>query len=679
MQLKLKKRDVLLFIPIVIIAAFFLYNTSWSEAIGKDWQPCLDYFAKGELYQGQLICPYGPVYFGIGYLFKLIFNDFYQIALRLFLLILFIYTIYLLARISQDETSKKYYLIIVLLSLLWIYPQTVAAKPEKAFAVFFTFFGFYFLYYTNFKFKEIISATFFSLGMYSSFNPAPLIAVIVVIYSLKLELVKFEYPKVKIKFDFAKQKTSKFLILVFSLIIIFILVKLLYPNFLAYSLFSHATAYEKYNLPLVTVLKEFLPGHYMPVVLFLIYIILIICLLAFISTKKHIPIIGFLGVVGIVISYKMGLGEFQFGRMVAPAIPFIILSIILAINYVKKQTYGRLALYLSLIFLVIFPGYEINLFNGWLYDKVNISLRNLQKEIGYGVHFLPPNKTVLVQYKEILTKYDYKTDNIDVVEGGISLYTPVDSFSGRGLLKQGFGNESLWYSYTPPELIEKQLKEKESLITETGKKIVSGKYDIIVWHAEEGKTVIEYSIEEVKKKYNIDVKRVYLPMSLPNLDQKAVYSEHASILLFKDDGEAVRTSVIILKYYSEIFDHVCKKSLYLSEEVIRNVLSATKFITNTGGEIPLDINKKCENGGSLYNSFESYVLFGEHFLIIILITLATMIIYIPHLKQNNKLTSKKEKIIYYGIIAIVIILSVYTIFLINNDLGYYLEIAKHIL
>ena len=426
MKLKIKKRDLLLLIPIIAVSLYFLYNTSWSEAIGKDWQPCLDIFAQGKLYQGQLICPYGPVYFGIGYLFRLVFNDFYQIALRIFLLTLFISTIYFLIKIIQKETTKKHFLIIIFLSLLWIYPQTVSAKPEKAFALLFTFFGFYTLYYTNYKFKEIVSAALFSLAMYSSFNAAPVIFTIVGMYFFKL--------------DYEKEKIKKYLSLIFSLMLLFLFIKLLYPNFLVYSLYAHSQI-DNLHLSLGSVLIDMLPTFYMPVLLLLLYVIFILCLLTFIKTKHHAPVICFFGLILTVISIKLNLGDFQFGRMTAPIVPFLILTVTLAINCIEKKTYQRLALNAFIFFLIIFPGYEQNPINSWIYNFSNISLRELQKEIGYGVHFLPQNKKVMAQYPELLSKYNYESNDIEIVEGTVGFYTPVDLFSGAGLVKLGIANQ----------------------------------------------------------------------------------------------------------------------------------------------------------------------------------------------------------------------------------------------
>jgi len=59
----------------LLLVLFMLFlnlkNTDWTTTIGPEWAPCLDYFGEGGLYSGQLICAYGPVYFGIGWLFKI--------------------------------------------------------------------------------------------------------------------------------------------------------------------------------------------------------------------------------------------------------------------------------------------------------------------------------------------------------------------------------------------------------------------------------------------------------------------------------------------------------------------------------------------------------------------------------------------------------------------------------
>jgi len=674
MKLKIKKRDLLLLVPIIAISIYFLYNTSWSEAIGKDWQPCLDIFAQGKLYQGQLICPYGPVYFGIGYLFRLVFNDFYQIALRIFLLTLFIFTIYFLVKISQKETTKKHFLIIIFLSLLWIYPQTVSAKPEKAFALLFTFFGFYTLYYTNYKFKEIVSAALFSLAMYSSFNAAPVIFIIVGMYFFKLEIANINFKRPFLHLNYEKEKIKKYLTLIFSLALLFLFIKLLYPNFLVYSLYAHSQI-DIIHLSLGSVLIDMLPTFYMPVLLLLLYIIFILCLLTFIKTKHHAPVICFFGLILIVMSIKLNLGDFQFGRMTAPIVPFLILTITLAINFIEKKTYQRLALNAFIFFLIIFPGYEQNPINSRIYNFSNISLRELQKEIGYGVHFLPQNKKVMAQYPELLSKYNYKSDDIEIVEGTVGFYTPVDLFSGAGLVKLGVANQSSWYENAPSELKNEELQQKMPIILSTKEKLRTGKYDIIIWHEENDDTIIEYAINELKKE-GLDIKRFYMPIVLPNLDQTAVYSVHASRVLFKDVRDLGRISTSVGSYYQGIFDHVCQKSKFLAETVIKQLLMSNTLITNTGQEIPLGIGKSCQSGGNLYKSFDNYVLFNEHLLILLSVIILSMVMYIKPLKQNQKLNTRNEKLIYFGIIIICILLFFYLTYSLVYDYKYYLNILR---
>lgn len=297
-----------------------LVNASFTK-IPEIFYPCLELLSKGQLFQGEPFCAEGPLLFITGFLFQKIFGSYFQIALWILTLLLFILLVYCIYIISKKETGKYNFALISFLVVLWLWDFVIGEKLEKAFAVIFTFLGFYFLYYGKIRFKEMISSIFFAIAVFSSFNAIVPVSLCITFYPIKVGVLKWQNKRCTL----SKVDLFKIFYLILPLATIYIILLLIWPNFMDYAFFSHSI---NPTLSYGEALLILIPWGFINVNIILVYLILFVSLYVFYKTKNAMPLIGSIGLLGILIPHYRSIGLLLIDRMTAPIVPFIILTII---------------------------------------------------------------------------------------------------------------------------------------------------------------------------------------------------------------------------------------------------------------------------------------------------------------------------------------------------------------
>ena len=168
---------------------------------------------------------------------------------------------------------------------------------------------------------------------------------------------------------------------------------------------------------------------------------------------------------------------------------------------------------------------------------------------------------------------------------------------------------------------------------------------------------------------NDKVRKEYGIISVPDIELPSLqYSHVTGIAIKKSQGDVIRKR--FLEYYTHVFDDICKKSEFIARDSVKDALWDNARIK---------IDKTCKRGiNKFIDNYNNWVLFPEHITLISSMIFLIMVIYIPILKKNGKVNTKKEKQIYYWIIAILLILAItffVKIFYVNID---YAEIAKQV-
>ncbi len=587
-----------------LVCALFAYqltaNTDWHHTYRQEWEVCIDYLKEGTLYGGQPHCATGIMLFYTGYLFKTAFGSIYQEALKAFIIILFSLYLYFVWKILKKEGNGNDIWLFTLLSLLLMYSQISGDNFEKGLAMVFVFFGYYLLYHSTVRFSWAYASLLFSAAFLSSVQSLIVIGILVAWYPIQFGLVSFSLGggnRVSIK----KQGVVIVLGIVTIFLMIFLFLQHLYPNILKYILLAHSTD------PLYTsgdALAHLLPSLSIDKDLFAVYVVLLISAFVFYRSKEVSPLAGGIGLAIIMFMQHKGSGGITIGRYMAPAFPFIILTLYQYKKMMRKGNYFELFSPIVLFLLFIFPALALAPFLPNIYNLADMSLNDFKKEVGYGVHFIPPQEgRIMVDDPAILALYDYPyaPNQVAVASGSIS-HAEIDAWSGPRLEKLGLTQLAEW---TPLQQIsEEKITAEQQLLLSTQQEIETGKYSMILYGPSGSSSVLGQAFNGV----NESVRNSYCTIIFPNIEHTSTTSNHVSYANLKNTAHCEETVKKMAGYYYRAFDDICKKSRYVANNVVD--FTFKRFYQ-------IDLGKTCPKGGKFIEDFNNDPLFWEHYLIIL--------------------------------------------------------------
>jgi len=642
-----------------ILILFILFNYSakinWSSTYRQEWDICLDLIKEGTLYGGQPHCATGPVLFFTGFIFKFIFGNYFQIALKIFLIALTIVLLYLMYKIIKKETETNDILFILFLSVLWLYPEIGGSNMEKVLAMLFLFFGFYLLYYSKIKLNWLYTGLLLSLAFFSSIQVIILIAIMLGYYPFKSKAISINL-KDKKSISFRPKKFVILLKIIGVMLLVFFLLRYIYPNILSYIIFAHSIdpLYGFFESA-----KHMLPSAFIDSNLFIIYVILGVSAYLFIKNKNVIFIIGSISLFAIFFAIHKGSGGFLISKYTLPSVPFIILTLSLLKRKIRKGYYSEILFYIVLIFLVIFPGFYAGSLSNFIYNKSALTLRDFQQEVSYAINFIPKQEgMVLSDDISLLSKYGYEFEPGEVVVAGnvIEQHT-IDAWSGPRLERLGITNLRDWDPAQSTQEETKQVQEQQ--INAIKKDIEAGEYSLMLYGPRGQGTIVAQAISRL----NESVRSQYCSIVLPNLEHLPLTGIHVVTAYMRDASHCQETVLGMTDYYSKVFDHVCEKSSFAANNVVKYTLSL----------YGIDIGKNCDNGGNFINDFNHHPLFPQHIILILTSVILILIISIPRVKKGSWTENKYAKKIHYLVIIILTIILVYILIKSTKDLGYFLN------
>ena len=615
----------------------------------------MDLIKEGTLYGGQPHCASGPVLFFTGFVFNAIFGSYFQIALKIFLIGLGILLVYLMYKIIKKETEDNDILFILLLSVLWLFPEVSGNNLEKVLSMLFLFFAFYLLYYSKIKFNWFYSGLLLSLSFFSSIQVMIFIIVMLGYHPFRSKAISISL-KGKKSISLRPKKFIVLLKIIGIMLLIFLVLRYIYPNILSYTLFAHSIdpLYGFFEAA-----KHMLPSAFTDSNLFIIYIVLAVSAYLFIKSKNAIFIIGSIGLFVVFFTVHKGSGGFLITRYSLPAIPFIILTLSLLKGRIRKGYYSEIFFYVALLFLVVFPGLYQNSLSSFVYDKSALTLKDFQKEVSYAINFIPPQDgMILTDDINLLSKYGYEFEPGKVVEASnVISQNTIDAWSGPRLEKLGITNLADWdpAQSTPEET--KQIQEQQ--IDAIKKEIEAGEYSLMLYGPRGQTTIVAQAIGRL----NDSVRSQYCSIVLPNLEHLPLTGVHVVTAYMKDISHCQDTVVGMVDYYSKVFDHVCEKSSFAANNVVKYTVSL----------YGIDIGRSCDKGGNFIDDFNHHPLFPQHTALILISIILILIVSIPRLRKGSWAEKKYSRKLHYLAIIILSIILAYILIVSTKDLGYFLN------
>ncbi|HLG25001.1 MAG TPA: hypothetical protein VI564_08785 [Candidatus Nanoarchaeia archaeon] len=652
-----KLRKILLIALTLGVLFFQIGQIDWNSAYRSDWDVCLDYVKQGTLFSGQPHCASGIVLFYTAFIFKSIFGSFYQTALRVFVLAVLAIVIYLIYRIAKIESGKDDFWFILLVSLLLLFPQSNTTNLEKIWSMQYLLIGFYFLYYSRLKFSWAFSGIFFAAAIFSSMQSVIILAILAFYYPFHSEAIKIVLGE-KAKMSISPKKFYPLLKAIALILLVFVIIWIRYPKILDYSLLAHSTD-PLYGFFEAAV--HLLPSKYLDSRLFVLYIAILFSAYEFFKGKKVFALAGGLGLLTIFYVIHKGPGGMGFGKYTFPAIPFFIITLALAKSRLKKHGYKNAFFYAILFFVLVFPSIEEHKVSTLLYDDLAITLKDFQKEVGYGIHFIPKqDKNILLDSANLLLDYDYQADPSKITVAGDTIEQPtIDEWSGPRLQKLGITDLSKWKPSAEVAAATAQKQEEE--INKIRSEIEEGKYSLILYGPRGSSTMIAQAMMRL----NSSVTAKYCTIVFPNLEHTPQTGMHIAYALMSKSQDCQQTAQKMFGYYNNAFEHICKKSRFAANNVVAFVF---------GNFYGVNMGKTCQKGGNFIENFNHHPLFPHHWMLVLGVVILSLIASLYYAHKDETATNNFKKWCCI-IIAVLVIIFIYLFITAKSDLGYFMNFA----
>ncbi len=655
-----EKIGMIALLSILIPLLFYsLYTTTWTIAYPQIFYVCLDYLEQGTLYGGQPFCEQGgPFMYYPQLMFRKIFGNFH-VPTRILITILSVISIFLITRVSKKETGKPNAHFITILFLIILYPYARDNGYYYPFVGMLLFIGFYILYYLNIKFKEILAGVIFSVSAYTIVATIVPILLIILFYIFRVGIIEIKKDEFKdIRFLIKYKKISKIFLIILPILVFSIIFKLKYQNIFKYIIFSHLidpVFTFSQALKNITPLGYANPFGYINQSLFVSYFILACCIFVFIKTRSVIPVIAATGFWEL-FNHHQHFGGLYFGKNLFISGLFLVLTFVIFKEKVEKASFGKIFFYSAIFVILIYPAITpIPFVYDFIENKLNIGISNFQKEMGYGINFIPRQEGyILVEYQELLEKYNFNFDKRKLDEvSGEEYKINIDEFSGVRLGRLGISNLSGWSAL---KLDEKEVKSNEAKFDEIKNLLLIKNYSMIAIGPKSGSTLIAQAFNSMPFSF----KDQYCQVIIPNMEHLPITSIHIATVYLKNKRDCQTTYLKMMDYYDSMFGRICKKSRFAANNVVNIIL------------MPFGRQKNCEKGGNFIDGFNHIALFPEHLVFIFVVFSLLLILYAPILKKYNRFNKKSYKFIY----LLVIILMFMIIILFLRE--YYLDYSAHL-
>ncbi len=218
------------------------FETPWPTPFLQHKELCLEYVAENKLYGGQPYCLEGPFSYLVAKGVDVLPGSFETGLQAVSMLLLF--SIFFFSLKTESKLMKKKYLFMSTVFFVFYFMKVGQDDFTSIVATFFMVSGFYILFVAEWKYKEMVGSILLAISIFSKAQFLGPAVIIIFFYSLKyLDEKKELYLNIFYTLKDSIEKCKAFLhsifVLLLPFIILFILLNVIYPNFIVYYYLAH--------------------------------------------------------------------------------------------------------------------------------------------------------------------------------------------------------------------------------------------------------------------------------------------------------------------------------------------------------------------------------------------------------------------------------------------------------
>lgn len=671
---KEKRNQILKGLFLLILFAFLLYKTiDYFGAIGyrETWTICLDYMHQGTFWGGQPHCEGAILPFSILWILDSTFGrEYVQIATIIFSTIIAVLFFWIFFKVVKKESLETDFFWPLFFFGLFFYINSVT-NIEVVLNSFFFFIAFYFLFYTETRWKYLSAGFFLLLSMLSKINVIVQIAFLLFWYGWEKKAWYIENKKLRI--GVKKELVWNYGQIALPIIIGFWFFTVLYKYFWIYSwgVFTNQTI----ALSILQTIKEMIFFDlgkadiiYIPTIL-----LALLGTYLFWKEKKGYALLSgpcfFLAIFLIIRAFGI---QFATGvRYWSVMIPFMCM-VLLRLKQLWATVPGKALMQGFLLIFLVYPGFYYGPFQ--LKDDLSyIDTMNIVdasstgwkekdafvKEVHYGYSIVPE------QEGRILLENDPAVfQRVLISFGSNILYEKVDFLTKKYMESHpdiwGFPRyqellgENLIYNP-----VSNELNEKEKEVVE---KIENKTYSLIIYGPP------EWAIsQKIISNLNNESLQGYCQIAVPNNVWLTEEGWHFSYFFFRDHEHCQEMVQKMNTYFGQNYESICAK-----DQVTANMI--TTVMRQNG----VPFNKVCAQGGSALSFFKEGLATKKQE-ILMMIVLFSLPFFLQWKNMRKEGITERQKKIYYSILGGLLLIFMLLWMMIETALPYSTAIIQTIL
>ena len=523
---------------------------------------CVDYFSEGVLYGGQPYCFHGPIEYLYGYSLLSLFGfGLFWEVMPVMIILMNLCMLYLIWRVLKIEVKEVDYFYLALLFIILIFFQSFG-NDYSVLSTVFLFTGFFFLYYSEYEFREWYAGTFFSLAVFSLVTSLVPVCILLLFYIPRTGIVNISYlTKGDIKKFLCNTNFQRIIPLLSPMLLMYFFFIVRFPNMVLY-LFR--LSFMPSNSFTNTLKIMFIPKN-----LELASIMLAVILSGVVFFKRRC-IFSSCSFIGLLLSIFFILKSAGSTHVpiyyLLPFYPMVIVSLVKLGKMAQSKFFTRIGFQTIFVLILILPGLI----------RVGLVAEGdyLQWLVDQPLRIIPEQSGTLVEGDVI----KLNVGNLDVIPLNYIVVEELTNKNGRlsfmNHLSQKLPRKEL-YSFT-----ERELSYVE--------KIRNGSYTLIV----EGPP-FWWTISRIKSKAFDYANLGYHNVRVPNQYFLSHGGRHNVLLLFKSKSHAEFMRNMMFEYYEAVFDKICDIDKFTANQIIPNELYRNKII----------FKRQCHFGGDLTTDY----------------------------------------------------------------------------
>lgn len=565
---------------LLLNAAFLVgwLQTPWPVPQLYHREFCLKYISEGSLYGGQPYCAQGP----IAYILAKIIDFFpgsnditFQIGSFFILSAIFV-LLYFIKKKKTNDTSFFFLVIIFILYFIRIAEDEFASIV----AVIFLLLGIYILFVSSLQYKEIYGGFVLALALFSKAQFLVPVVSILFFYAFSFAYKKEELSLTSYKEYLQSEKIKAFfksaLLILIPIILLFVILKLIFPNFLSYYYLAQFQQQNKFTLG--EALVAIVTLKYSQNGLFFIFYIMLFIAIGRIVHRKALDLFSFMCSVALFIVFiKMvqvyGVKNItESYRYFFAFMPFFVVNLYSLKQEISLFSKGKkIIVFIGLIILFLglyrgLGGINVDdLLDGSVFNEERL-IKKMQREVMYPLFEIPP-----IDSGKVLVSQDYVSlfgdkgrnpfiylkeedfENIEIDDP----YAAMRPDMGYAPILEKLGIVKNLTEYNPPLIVN---------LTQTEATLLNKTYSVIIkWVYQDNLSSLMWEHKEKLITQYCDVSIGALPIG---------YSSEGNfrfIVFLMDAKNCEYLKAKIYAYYNEAYTQLCERGEYtaiIAEQVL---------------------------------------------------------------------------------------------------------------